>query len=152
MTLRLFCPKRLQEGNDSRLKPLLLRRVDLTLPKHQHLPTIAAQLSLSPLIPRRIPLKLGGPVASSRRWHSTPSATVQVPETAVDIDNFHRSGKNHIGTARQGTNMQAVTISERMYKSTHSKSGGISTRIKSSQCAPTARRLYRRRISNITRS
>jgi len=119
MTLRLFCPKRLQEGNDSRLKPLLLRRVDLTLPKHQHLPTIAAQLSLSPLIPRRIPLKLGGPVASSRRWHSTPSATVQVPETAVDIDDLPQSREDKIGGAGKRANVQAEAVAQRMNQTAH---------------------------------
>ena len=68
----------------------------------------------SPLVSGGVAPHLGDPVVAPRRRHSAPGATVHVPETAVDVDDFPQSRENEIGCAGERADVQTVTVSQGM--------------------------------------
>ena len=112
-----------KEGRDSSLQATLSRRRNLAFPDHHHLPAGFSQGLPGQLVPSRVALQLGGPVVASRRWNAASGAAVHVPEAAVDVDDLPQSREHQIGSAGKRSDVQAVTVSERMHKTSDRQFG-----------------------------
>jgi hypothetical protein len=112
-----------KESRDSSLQATLWRRRNLAFPDHHHLPAGFSQGLPGQLVPSRVALQLGGPVVAPRRWNAASGAAVHVPEAAVDVDDLPQSREHQIGSAGKRSDVQAVTVSERMHKTSDRQFG-----------------------------
>ena len=105
-----------QESDDPSPKSIQTRRVDLAFPYHHHPPAAPPQLPPSSLVSFRVTAQLGRPIVDSRRGNAAPTATVQVPEAAVDIDDLVEAGEYEVGGPRERADMQTITVAQGMHE------------------------------------
>ena len=86
----------------------------LTLPNDEHLPTCPTQCTPNLLISLGVAIQFGNPVTATRRWNPTSDAAVQMPKTAVHVDDFPQTRKHQIGAARHGSDMKLIMVAHRM--------------------------------------
>lgn len=103
-----------QEVSDSLRQP---GAVDLAFLNDQHAPSQPIQSSANPLVARGVALEFSNPIAASRRGYSAAAAVVQMPEAAVDDDDFSMPGEHEIGRARERRIVQAIAEAQGMRES-----------------------------------
>jgi len=92
----------------------------LAFPDHQDAPTGSFQPATIRLIPFLVSIELGAPVRHAAcRHRSTVSAAVTVPEAPVNEDDLTATGKHEIRGARKRTDVESVSIAERVDQTPH---------------------------------
>lgn len=115
--VELLLQKCLQSGNQN-----IVNSFGPAFPDNKHLPAIGTQFSKIASISCGVCRAFGFPEFCVRcRSYATKSASVRMPKTAVNEDDFSATRQHQIGFARQIAPMQSVSKSHAVHNCTYNE-------------------------------